>query len=463
MNKLTAVLLGILVFPGIRALPLSAEPADLSGLLEEARQSNLEYREAEFSLARSETGVAAARAARGPSAETTLSGIWFFNPQDAVSFSTGDLGLTVLGVPDQDIVLAEAQDPLGFVWGMDIRQPMFTWGRLSRGVQMAEAGRKSALLGREKTLSAVNRQIVSLYYSLYYLQEIRSELEAQGEVSRQMVLYAESTYRQGILLETDLLDARVRAADTELALLEVQGQMESALASLSYLTGRERASLEELDFQEIRELAGAVEIPGGEELYRLAGQGNPDLQLLAVQTELSRMQRLQEEAVKNGRPELALTLQLQYSGSGLPGSGDNDWNNRLVLGARVPLYDGGLAEARAGEARLDEESARNRQEQGSAEIRRQLRELHSRLILEEQKILQARAKAASEAGLLAVTERELAAGQGERMEYYGRQIDLGNRKVEVSRSLLDYHLDLFSLCGLTGIDPEVLVRGGRGF
>jgi outer membrane protein TolC len=103
-----------------------------------------------------------------------------------------------------------------------LTQPIFTAGRISSGVELAEAGQGSALAQYEKAIQTAFRDVSDALVQYRKVREIRAERELLVTALQDRKRLAYLRYRRGVDTLLNALDADRDLFDAELSLTQAR-------------------------------------------------------------------------------------------------------------------------------------------------------------------------------------------------------------------------------------------------
>ncbi len=215
--------------------------------------------------------------------------------------------------------------------------PLYTGGRITRGIDAATAGLDAARLGEAADAQNLKLRVADAYVSV--LRASRMLKVAQSHVTS-LEAHArdvENLHAQGMLAKTDLLSVRVALADANQRKLQVANGLDLARAAYNRLLGRpldQPVSLDDLSPEAMQEPFPA--------LTERALERRSELAALARQIEAMRHQAA---AVRGETaPQVALSGGYGYQENRYQVH-QGQW--MVTLGAKWNLFDGGVAGHRA--------------------------------------------------------------------------------------------------------------------
>ncbi len=215
--------------------------------------------------------------------------------------------------------------------------PLYTGGRITRGINAATAGLEAARLGETADGQNVKLRVADAYVSVLRASRMLKVTESHVISLQAHAQDVGNLNEQGMVAKTDLLSVRVALADAQQRKLQVGNGLDLARAAYNRLLGRpldQPVSLEDLAPEATQEQFSALT---GRALERRG-----ELAALARQIEAMRHQAA---AVRGETaPQVALSGGYGYQENRYqvhPGQ----W--MITLGAKWNLFDGGVAGHRA--------------------------------------------------------------------------------------------------------------------
>ncbi len=242
-----------------------------------------------------------------------------------------------------------------FIGGLQVTQPIYTGGKISAAVSMAEIGREMASVNIRLSEDEVIVKVDEAYMQAVRAKELEVVSDSYYDMLKELERTVESAVRHGLRLKNDLMKVQVKKNEAELGHQKAENGYLLARMNLCHLMGipLTEASKLEVDTQTANQDRMAPKQKGGVE-YR------PEYTLLEKRVELA------EQQVKLDRseylPNVALFGSVMYANGGeLAGKKMID-NGSGTIGVmvKVPLYTFGessnkvrSAKAKAQMAALD--------------------------------------------------------------------------------------------------------------
>jgi multidrug efflux system outer membrane protein len=110
------------------------------------------------------------------------------------------------------------------VWNFigSLTQPIFSGGRLSSGVKLAEAQKKEALIVYQQTIQQAFREVSDALVAYRRNREFRQQQELLASSTRDALALSEQRYRGGASSYLEVLDSNTRTFTAELGLAQAQ-------------------------------------------------------------------------------------------------------------------------------------------------------------------------------------------------------------------------------------------------
>ncbi len=364
----------LLALPAVSAaLAEGSEPVlTLERAIAIAEASNRRLHAADAALEAAGAGVDEARGLRLPRVDLTGEVqrtdnpvLVFGNRLRQGSFMAEDFDLDRLNHPD----------PLSN-WNLrlSLEQPLWTGGRIAHSERAAEQRREAAVAGRERSRQELVRQVTESYtaaivagHQLAVAREALATAEAH-------VRLTDDLHQAGLVVESDLLSARVRESEVREVVIRAESGIEVARAVLNLALGVDLDTA----FVLPQDLAERGEVEGDlAALVERARQRRPDLEVARQGEALAASAVALAKSAR--KPQVGLGAAYETNAEDFFGTGGENWT--VSAGFRLPLFDGSRARARVRGARAVAEEAQQRQEllarSIGLEVRRAFHELRA--------------------------------------------------------------------------------------
>ena len=373
----------------LSAPPSAAQtPLSYTDLLAALELNNTDLRKAREALVQAQLDVQDARAGYHPKIDLTLGGSYTANPLiKGVTLGVGEFGsipvanpatsgMVEVPIPNQELKVFDGLPNFGYTFQLDLQQPIFTWGKITNGVKIYS----SVAEVRQLQLSSLRKQkrgsLKAQVLALQYLLQMEELLSQQETYARELVELTVAAKAQGVLLEQEVLEARMQEALVPLSLQQVRHNKEVILLELRELTGLPQLEARQIGFisetQAFREDFVALAQKDSVQLESLAL--NPAQESLAILQNLHDAAEFSRKVASGnmyGKPDIALQISFGLTGDMeklFKGETDpkSDLVANLSLGLKTTLWDGGKklnqlhrTQSQLRDAELDLEQARS--------------------------------------------------------------------------------------------------------
>ncbi len=227
-----------------------------------------------------------------------------------------------------------------------LRQLVFSWGKVSAGIQAAEAALRQSRDELGSTERSVKIQVHDAFYELLLSQRLVEVAEERMAQRERVLDVAEKRFDAGVVNEFEVIRARVDVANARTPIIQSRNRVRQAKARLNNLLAREQA--------DPLEAQGALEhVPLGplslEEVVERAVARRPELAALRAAREIA--ERNLDIARTEDKPEVTLDAEYGFATQHLEhlNTDRERWGAGLSL--RFPLFDGGRTRGLVAQAR----------------------------------------------------------------------------------------------------------------
>ncbi|MDY7094786.1 MAG: TolC family protein [Acidobacteriota bacterium] len=364
-----------------------------------------------------------------------------------------------------------------YSWGVDVTQPIYTWGKVSAALDLARTATEvtAAQVSTERLDLAL--RAAEVYYRLLSRRSALATVEIQERLRQQVLAAVEARYELGDATRLDLLRARSGVAELGPLVARIRGDVKVAESEL-------RAVLGVGSEVELRIGAGEVEtrrtgagevIPGGESAApppspEIELEAEPEAPGLGALLALARRQRpeledlqLQDDALGHqaavvraeGKPQIELngsygrTARLAQN---LDDALYRDWS--LALGLRWELFDGGRRKGEVAQLESRQRQLRWRQEDLENRIRVEIEQALAAYQADRERLLAARAAAMAASEASRVAEEGYRQGVTLQTEWLEAQRDATEAELERVQATYDVRIRWAQLQRAVGLVPS---------
>lgn len=391
-----------------------------------------------------------AKAGLGPTIDLTVSGTYFLNPPiDSIVLNVDDI-LNSITWPDsmdikptgQYLTLYDGMENTFYSFQLDVTQPIYTWGKLKNAIKLYEKVseiKQLQILSKEKQLQTeLNTRIVSLFY----LSQIETLLNIQDEYANRLVKISEDAQKNGILLEQDVLEAKISAQQINITQQEIKEQFFNLLLSIQKMTGNQNLELANINFTPNENIFYEFANRNRDELFSKALNTTQDTFLILENLEqISQYTTKIAQASVYWKPDFALKLSLGYGGSRFPflekdWFRQNDYTTNFTLALKTTVWDGGKKINEIKKSKSKEEIADVNYDDAFLSIKQKLQEQFNVIDLALSKIEYQKLKLQTLDSKIKQQEQLFNSGYGSEQELLQAKIERNTAQIELEQNKL---------------------------
>ena len=445
----------------ILAMQLSAYTYDelsMSMLL-----NNTDLREADEAIQMSQLDVKDAEANYHPQIDLQGGFTYMVSPlNDPLTINTNDI-LTQLGIPMQaastDIKVWDGLDNTMYSLSVNLTQPLITWGKIPNAVNMYKELNEVKVLQKTGLQKQLTVQLKAMLAALYYIDDVLGYLESTVSATDELVGYLEKSGEEGMMLEEDVVEARLSASEANLGIAELKTQQMQLLQNVRNLTGIPGLQLDEIEYvPDEEEWATIMAYPLDSLLEMATSDSSAAMKMLEKAGKALEYGEYVANASMYGVPDFALQLSFSLMNSRFPGeigwSSTQEWSFMGTLGFKTTLWDGGKILNNRDRVRSQQRSNDIRIEDTRNTLATAVTENYSNAELSSARIDYLQAKADSSSLKLDNSTLRSDAGADSRADVLQSQIDLNKDLIELTTEKISLSQYCYTLYYLSGIDPD---------
>ncbi len=452
MKKLSIVLIILLL-----VLPLfSLTVTDLQSAMMGGNPDIMKARE---EVSKASLDVKDAKSGYSPTIDLTITGSYIANPIDPIRVNLGDyINTTAYGIPNDYVTIYNGQESMYYQFQLSLTQPVFTWGKITNAVRLYQKVYDARVLQLEDAIEKAQTELRTRVAALYYLLQIQKLLESQREIADKLVGHADNAQQNGMMLATDALKIKVQSRQIDVAKAQIDQQIVLMVTELRNLTGLKDFTADDIEFDEA-EFDAKLDALKGTEYSTLSSRCLSDsrttFQLLGALSQIAELTNDIAGASVNWKPDMALVVNADYSGSRLPFAqkdwyGKDDWSATITFALKTTIVDGGKAvrnvkrtESAVSEAQMDIQSAKAKVQSAVDENWTNLSVYLAQI--DYQDALQSQLEAQGE-----VDKQLLDTGYGSESDYLQGQLESNNCGIEILRTRISLATAVYTLLYLQG-------------
>ena len=445
------LLLAILIAPLFSLTVTDLQSAMMGG--------NPDIMKAREEVSKASLDVKDAKSGYSPTIDLTITGSYIANPIDPIRVNLGDyINTTAYGIPNDYVTIYNGQESMYYQFQLSLTQPVFTWGKITNAVRLYQKVYDARVLQLEDAIEKAQTELRTRVAALYYLLQIQKLLESQREIADKLVGHAENAQENGMMLATDALKVKVQSRQIDVAKAQIDQQVVLMVTELRNLTGMNDLGPEDIEFDEA-EFNAQLDALKGTEYSTLSSRCLSDsrttFQLLGALSQIAELTNDIAGASVNWKPDMALVVNADYSGSRLPFAqkdwyGKDDWSATITFALKTTIVDGGKAvrnvkrtESAVSEAQMDIQSAKAKVQSAVDENWTNLSVYLAQI--DYQDALQSLLEAQGE-----VDKQLLDTGYGSESDYLQGQLESNNCGIEILRTRINLATAVYTLLYLQG-------------
>ncbi len=356
--------------------------------------ANLDIMKARTEMDASLLDYSDAKAGYSPVVDLTITGSYLFNPIEPITLQK-DKVLSFLGLSDvgygsagEDyMTLYKGQENMMYRFELQITQPLFTWGKIGKAVELYKAIYGAKALQMILLEEQLSTELKTRLAALVYMEQMRRLVVQEKELAGSLVALVSEAASSGVMLELDVREAEVQASQIDVMLVELEEQISAQLRQVATLCGLDALSLDEVEFIPNENLYKSFIYKDLDKLERnAASQSRTTFQLLGKLEVIASLANEIAKASVNWKPDIALVTTLGYSGSRFP-LVETDWyrqdksGSTLTVALKANVWDGGKALRNVARTESQVASAQIDVKTGRQEVLSRLRESFSKMKL----------------------------------------------------------------------------------
>ena len=445
------LLLAILMIPLFSLTVTDLQSAMMGG--------NPDIMKAREEVSKASLDVKDAKSGYSPTIDLTITGSYIANPIDPIRVNLGDyINTTAYGIPNDYVTIYNGQESMYYQFQLSLTQPVFTWGKITNAVRLYQKVYDARVLQMEDAIEKAQTELRTRVAALHYLLQIQKLLESQREIADKLVGHAENAQENGMMLATDALKIKVQSRQIDVAKAQIDQQIVLMVTEIRNLTGMNDLGPEDIEFDEA-EFNAQLDALKGTEYSTLSSRCLSDsrttFQLLGALSQIAELTNDIAGASVNWKPDMALVVNADYSGSRLPFAqkdwyGKDDWSATITFALKTTIVDGGKAvrnvkrtESAVSEAQMDIQSAKAKVQSAVDENWTNLSVYLAQI--DYQDALQSQLEAQGE-----VDKQLLDTGYGSESDYLQGQLESNNCGIEILRTRINLATAVYTLLYLQG-------------
>lgn len=325
---------------------------------------------------------------------------------------------------------------------MDVRAqlPIFTWGRISSSIAIAELGQKMSTVQKQQQARNVTDQVLRAFYAILLNKKVIALDEHMIARADSHLVVAERRFNSGHVPKLELLRAQVQLKNAQGALLEARDNLVKSQIYLAKMLGTTHHHLDVAGEFSHEPITVTVE-----EVLSRAFQNRADLQTILLQQDINQ----QSLMLAKSADKLNLFVFSSYNiQNGFNPTEPNKLIDNWNVGAQVsiPLFDGFATRHRAQEAELELRSAHLREQELRQVIEMQIRQAVIALGQMDAKIMVQTENIQLAREALAIAERQYLSGLASSLDVIDAQQVLAQNELLQTQAIFNHTMTKIELC-----------------
>ena len=355
MKRLLLIVLSLLMLlTPLLADEEESESYTFESLKESMRSGNAELRKATETYNQSLLDVKDAKANYQPQISLLLSGTYMANPPIGkttigVDELSSQLGVTIPGSASGEYVtLYKGMDSLYYNAGLTITQPIFTWGKIPKSVELYSEIASIRALSLEDSADKLSVELKTRLTAKCYMDELFQLIAETKEKADELVKVSQDAYDNGMLLKEDVTKAKISALEIDVKEQELKKQYSDNLKSLQTITATDDLDGSNIEYTVNEDEINAIAALEHDDVISLVTRSDSaTISMLKGQTRAYELKKEIAEASLYWKPDFALQVSLTYGGSAMPlieknWYRANDYGLYITFAISTTIWDGGV-------------------------------------------------------------------------------------------------------------------------
>lgn len=290
-----------------------------------------------------------------PTIDLQISGTYMVNPPiDAIYLNVDQIIDSInwqSGIKpakgNQYVKIYDGMENTLYQFELLLTQPIFTWGKITNAAKLYKQISQIKQTQLESKQEELKTELESRLTALYYINNILKILDEEKEYASRLVKVSEDAQKSGMLLKQDVLDAKIKAKQLDIAQQDLKEQIKQQLLELERSTGLENLSAENIEyFFDEQSILKILENNREQMLQKAISADKLSIKLLTQLNEVNKTAEKISKASVNWKPDFALQLSAGYGGSRFPLFEPNwlrkdDYTANISIGLKTTVWDGG--------------------------------------------------------------------------------------------------------------------------
>jgi outer membrane protein TolC len=343
----------LVLAPVVFAGSETPEPLTLEQAIGVALEGNRQLAIATDGVAVAAGSMNEARSQKLPRVDLIENVSWTTNPVYVFGNLLGQESFTVQNF---DIDFLNRPDALtNFQTQLMVSQPVYTGGKIRSGITAARAGKAAADSERERTRQEVVHQVLDSYTGAVLAQRHLDVAREALRTSKAHVDLVADMHEAGLVVESDLLQVRVRNTEIEEMVIRAESGVAISMAGLNMVLGEPMDRWYELTTMCKPDACNVDDPAALQKLLQEARDNRPDLK--ASRQREDAVSAMVRQARSGHKPEVGVTGWFEANAEDFIGADGSNWS--VMAHARFRLYSGRAVRSRIAKSEAERSMAQN--------------------------------------------------------------------------------------------------------
>lgn len=217
--------------------------------------------------------------------------------------------------------------------GLSVNQSIYDFGKTAKNIDIEKQGKDLTKLTIEQVKQGLSLRVVSIYYSLVYLQEAVKIKDNELANLQEHLRYVEKKAETGSATKYEILTTRVRISNIENQKTDILTSLQIQQSQLNTLLGQPLDSKKTVKV----DLQGADIILADDSLFNMALENRDEMKIARQKTQMAKAKYALVGAQNN--PTFSFFANGGLKNGYLPNLATLTPNYSVGVGLKVPLFD----------------------------------------------------------------------------------------------------------------------------
>lgn len=386
-----------------------------------------------------------------PTIDLQVSGTYMVNPPVDALYLNVDEILNSISWPsgikpqtgNQYVKVFDGMENTLYQFQLTMTQPIFTWGKITNATKLYKQIsqiKQTQIFSKQEELQI---ELESRLTALFYIEKILQILEEEKEYTERLVQVCEDAKKSGMLLEQDVLEAKIQAKQIDIAQQDLTEQLKQQILELERSTGIPDLTVQNIEFDYDEEsLLENLKNDRTELEERALSSEKLSIKMLTQLKEVNQTAEKIAKASVNWKPDFALQVSAGYGGSRFPLVEPNwlrkdDYSANISIGLKTTVWDGGKKVRDVSRKISETTTAEIQKLDACATIKKTLSEQFNAADVCTMKIEYQELKIQTSLSKISQAETVFKTGYGSETDVLNAKIECCNEKIEKEKQALN--------------------------